>query len=117
MRRGKALAAGWISSVLGVGGGVITVPIICLLLGRDINIARGTSSYMIGITGATGAVVYFFQGRTDIVPALYASCGTMIGAYGGAILGTKVKDRIVRTIFAVVLIYTAVSMIRKAFST
>lgn len=110
-----ALAAGWVSSVLGVGGGVITVPIICLLLGRDINIARGTSSYMIGITGTTGALIYLFQGRIEIIPALYASCGTMVGAYIGAIVGARIKARVIKVLFAVVLIYTAISMVQKAF--
>jgi len=109
-----ATGAGVASALLGVGGGIIKVPLMNLAMGVPLRVATATSNLMIGITAAASAVIYLL--RDEIDP--YVAGPTAIGVFIGATLGSRVSHRIplryLRWLFVVVLLYTAFQMLRRA---
>jgi uncharacterized protein len=80
-------SAGVASSLLGVGGGIIKVPLLRLLMGAPMHIAAATSNFMIGVTAAAGAYAYLFRG--DIAPVTAGP--VVLGAMAGATVGARVS--------------------------
>jgi uncharacterized membrane protein YfcA len=89
---GIGLAAGYLSGLFGVGGGVIVVPLL-LLLGIDQRIAAGSSVAAILPTSIVGAVGYSIAGNVDWLAGLMLA----IGIVAGAQLGTYLLARVPRT--------------------
>lgn len=81
--------AGMVSGLLGVGGGPIKVPVMYLILGVPFKIATATSNFMIGVTAAASAFIYFSRGD---IPLLVAG-PTAVGVFFGAATGTHVMRR------------------------
>jgi uncharacterized protein len=108
--------AGMVSGLLGVGGGILKVPVMNLGMGVPIKAATATSNFMIGITAATGAAVYFMRG--DIIPFIAApvAVGVILGAKIGARLLGGMKSRAIRIIFVCILAITAVQMLWRGFA-
>ena len=108
--------AGNLSGLLGIGGGVFKVPAIHLLCRVPIKAAAATSNFMIGVTAAASAFVYF--GRGQIRPALAASVvlGTLIGSMVGNRLSNRVRANIVRQMFSLLLVAVAIYMALRASS-
>ena len=111
---GGSVFAGLVSALLGVGGGIVKVPTMHLLMGVPMKVATATSNMMIGITATSSAVIYLLRGQIDP----YVAGPTAIGVFAGAMIGTRiahrVDTRILRWLFVVVLLYTAVEMGLKA---
>ncbi len=105
-----SVGAGMVSGLLGIGGGVLNIPVLHLLLGRTFDEAIPTSSYMIGLTAAAGALVYLVRGDvpTDIVGL------AMIGTLAGARIAARVRDRFdqrsLKILFVFLLLYGAYRM-------
>ncbi len=106
--------AGVYSSVTGVGGGVIKVPVMNNFMGVPLKAATATSSYMIGITAFCGAMVYFVNGDINLE---FAAC-VAIGSYVGMLIGTRASRYFdvssLKRYFALVLFASAASMLLKA---
>jgi uncharacterized membrane protein YfcA len=106
--------AGVTSAILGIGGGLVKVPLMHLVMGVPLRVATATSNLMIGITASTSAIVYLLRGGIDP----YAAGPTAIGVFLGAAIGSRTAHRIdlrvLRWLFAVVLLYTAVQMLGRA---
>jgi hypothetical protein len=106
---------GIISGLLGVGEGVIKVPLMFLAMGVPFKVAAATSNFMVGITSATSALVYYARG--DIMPLIVTP--TAIGVFVGASVGTHVFRRIPsRTcvlLFSLITFCFAPMMLVKAF--
>jgi uncharacterized protein len=109
-----ATGAGVLSALLGIGGGLVKVPLMHLVMGIPLRVATATSNLMVGITAAAGAVIYLARGEIDP----YIAGPTAIGVFVGASLGSRVAHRIdlrvLRWLFVVVLLYTAVQMFLRA---
>lgn len=109
-----SLGAGLISALLGIGGGIVKVPLMHLGMGVPLRVATATSNLMIGITAAASAVIYTIHGGIDA----YVAGPTAIGVFIGASIGSRVAHRIdvryLRILFVAVLLYTAVQMFLKA---
>jgi uncharacterized membrane protein YfcA len=92
----------------------VKVPLMHLVMGIPLRIATATSNLMVGITAAAGAVIYLARGEIDP----YIAGPTAIGVFVGASLGSRVAHRIdlriLRWLFVVVLLYTAVQMLLRA---
>jgi uncharacterized membrane protein YfcA len=97
--------AGIISGSLGVGGGIIKVPILYKVLDFPIKEAIATSSYMIGITVATGTLVFAIRGDVDPSAASLLVAGIFLGARGGTRMMPRFPEKTLRTAFAFLLLY------------
>ena len=78
-----SFVAGNVSSLLGIGGGIIKVPVLNAWCGVPLRAAAATSAFMIGVTATAGAMIYY--GRGQIVPVLAAAAvlGVQLGSWGG----------------------------------
>lgn len=105
--------AGLVSGLLGIGGGVFKVPVMNLGMGIPIKVCSATSNFMIGVTAATSATLFFVRG--DVLPFVAApvAAGVLLGAKTGARLLGRTPNELVRLIFVVVLAVTAAQMIMK----
>lgn len=101
-------AAGVMSSMTGIGGGSIKVPLMNVHMRVPIKVASATSSYMIGITAFSGAIIYFIHG--DLLLD-YASA-IAIGAFFGSIIGTRLSRTLnaepMRRYFSILLLVISV---------
>ncbi|HET7079884.1 MAG TPA: sulfite exporter TauE/SafE family protein [Chloroflexia bacterium] len=111
---GASLLGGTISGLLGVGGGIVQVPVMHLLMGVPLKVATGTSSFLIGITAAASALIYYASGRIDPVLAAPAALAVFVGARLGAYLVQRLQSTTLKRIFGVVALLVAVQMILQA---
>jgi uncharacterized protein len=105
--------AGGFSGLLGIGGGPIKVPVMFLFMKVPLRVAAATSNFMIGVTAATSAYVYWGHGdvRIDIAAPLVA------GVFAGSLLGARISSK-VRAFYILILVvgvtgWFAVQMIYK----
>jgi uncharacterized membrane protein YfcA len=109
-----ATGAGIASALLGVGGGIIKVPLMHLAMGVPLRVATATSNLMVGITAAASSVIYLLRGEIDPYVAGPTAIGVFLGASLGSRLAHRVDLRVLRWLFVVVLLYTAIQMLLKA---
>jgi uncharacterized membrane protein YfcA len=109
-----AVFAGIVSAVLGVGGGIVKVPVMHLAMGVPLRIATATSNLMIGVTATASAVIYVQRGSMDPFVAGPIAVGVFIGASVGSRIAPRVDLRVLRLLFILVMVYTAVQMILRA---
>ena len=111
---GAGFFAGILSSLLGIGGGIIKVPVMHLVMGLPMKATIATSTFMIAITATAGALIYHYYGY--IYPFIVAPL--VIGVVIGSILGTELTKRaggiLLRRIFGVFLFLVALLMFLKA---
>src|SRR6476660_5044350 len=111
-----SVGAGVASALLGIGGGLIKVPLMHLVLGVPLRIATATSNLMIGITASASAIVYLVRGGIDASVAGPTAVGVFVGATLGSRFGHRVGQRALRLLFVVVLLYTAFEMAGRALA-
>ncbi|MEM0073353.1 MAG: sulfite exporter TauE/SafE family protein [Thermoplasmatales archaeon] len=103
--------AGLISGLLGIGSGVFKVIAMDEFMKLPIKVSTTTSNFMIGITAAASAGIYFFNG--DVNPFIAAPVA--IGVLAGAVIGTRllvsIKGTTVRKVFAIIIVVVAVEML------
>lgn len=111
---GVSLAAGSISGLLGLGGGILQVPALNAWCGVPLRAAAATSAVMIGITAAASAPLYYVRG--DIIPPLAAAAviGTFVGSRAGLWFGERARARWLKLMMASVLIFVSVTYFFKA---
>jgi uncharacterized membrane protein YfcA len=109
-----ATGAGVASALLGVGGGIIKVPLMHLAMGVPLRVATATSNLMVGITAAASAVIYLLHGEIDPFVAGPTAIGVFLGASLGSRVAHRIELRVLRWLFVAVLLYTAVQMLLKA---
>ncbi len=107
---GGSFLAGNVSGLLGVGGGVVTVPLVHLVMGAPMRISVATSNYMIGITAAAGAYAYLFRGDIDARLAAPVVLGVAAGAAIGAAISGRIRTTWLIGLFVVVVAYVSVRM-------
>jgi uncharacterized membrane protein YfcA len=106
--------AGVVSALLGIGGGIIKVPLMHLGMGVPLRVATATSNMMIGITAAASAVIYLIHGGIDPYVAGPTAIGVFLGANLGSRAAPRIDARYLRALFVIVLLYTAAQMFLKA---
>jgi uncharacterized membrane protein YfcA len=105
-----ALVAGNISGLLGVGGGIFKVPAMNILAGVPIKAATATSNFMIGVTAAASAFIYFSHGHINPFIACPAVLGVLAGSFLGVNINRRIKGGALTWIFAIVLLAISVRM-------
>ena len=107
---GGSVGAGAVSALLGVGGGIVKVPVMRLLMGVPMHVATATSNFMIGVTAAAGAYGYLFRGDIEPMVAAPLALGVLSGAAVGARVAPRVHTRWLTILFVVVAGWVAVEM-------
>jgi uncharacterized membrane protein YfcA len=105
-----SFVAGNVSSLLGVGGGFIKVPVLNAWCGVPMRAAAATSAFMIGVTATAGAIIYY--GHGILVPGLAAAAvvGVQIGSLLGMRAAARMDGRWLRLLLAIVLFAVAAMM-------
>src|SRR5438445_662808 len=157
MMLGTAAAAGVLGAILGLGGGILLVPVLTLFFGVSLPYAMGasivsviatscgaaaghlssglanlrlglflamdtfmrlpmkvstaTSNFMIGLTAAASAGVYFGRGDIHPVIATPVALGVLLGSYAGTRLIGRLRNTTVRKLFLPIVLYLAASML------
>jgi len=109
-----ATGAGIASALLGIGGGIVKVPLMHLSMGVPLRVATATSNPMVGITAAASSLIYVIHGGIDPYVAGPTAIGVFLGASAGSRLSHRVDLRVLRLLFVIVLGYTALQMLLKA---
>lgn len=107
-----AVLVGLALGVLGGGGSILTVPILVYLAGQEPKQAIAMSLFVVGVTSVVGAVSHARAGRVRWRTGLVFGAAGMAGAYGGGRLAELVPGTWLLVGFAVMMIATAVAMIR-----
>jgi len=106
------LAAGLLSGLVGVGGGIIIVPALIFFLGFEQHQAQGTSLGILLLPAGIFAVLnYYRQGYIDLKVVLFLFVGFVIGGYLGSKISINLSQAILKKIFAVVLVLIAGKML------
>ena len=108
-----SLAAGFLGSLTGLGGGVVIVPLLTLLFHVDIRYAIGASLVSVIATSSGSAAAYLKEGFTNMRVGMFLEMATTVGALTGAYLVTRTPTSLIAIIFGVVLIYSAYASLRK----
>jgi len=114
-RLGLALmyVAGCVSGMLGIGSGSLKVTAMDLAMRMPIKVSTATSNFMIGVTAAASAGVYFARGDINPFIAAPVAAGVLVGAVGGSRLLGRIRNQLLRTVFIVVLLFIALQMLWK----
>ena len=107
---GVSFLAGNVSGLLGIGGGTFKVPALHPLCEVPIKAAAATSNFMIGVTAAASAFLYY--GRGEVRPALTSAVvlGVVAGSAFGSVLNRRIRGDQVRLSFAVLMVVVAAQM-------
>jgi uncharacterized membrane protein YfcA len=103
--------AGTVSGLLGIGSGVLKVPAMDLAMRIPIKVSAATSNFMIGVTAAASAGVYFARGDIDPFIAAPVALGVVLGATLGSRVLPKTDSRLLRLVFVFVLLFVSAQMI------
>lgn len=106
--------AGIISGMLGVGGGVIKVPLMYLVMGVPFKVATATSNFMIGVTATASAFIYYSRGNVRPLITAPTAVGVFAGAWLGSHLMRRASSRWLVTLFSAIAYYFAVLMVWRA---
>jgi len=101
------VAAGMLSGMLGIGGGVILVPALLLVVGLGMHQCVGTSLGVILLTSLAGAVIYGAKGQASLWIAMPLLVGSAIGVQAGAWICQRLGARPLRRYFAILLLAVA----------
>jgi uncharacterized membrane protein YfcA len=105
------LAAGVLSGMVGVGGGIIVVPALVFFLGFSQHQAQGTSLGLLLLpVGILAVMNYYNKGYIDIKVVAIMSIAFVFGGWLGSKLSLSLPQDTVKKIFAIVLFYTAFRM-------
>lgn len=106
------LVAGIFSGLVGLGGGIIIVPVLVLLFGLSQHTAQGTTlALMVPPIGLLAAWTYYKAGFVDLKIAGLICLGFFVGGLVGAQFATKIPDDLLRKIFGVALLAASLKMI------
>ena len=102
--------AGILSSMLGIGGGIVKVPVMHSIMGVPIKVAIGTSNFMIALTTAAGALIYYHSGYVYASIVAPLILGVVVGALLGSNLAQKSQAMWLRRGFGILIFVTAIFM-------
>ena len=106
------LAAGVTSGFIGIGGGVIIIPLLVFLFGFTQQQAQGTTlALMVPPIGLLAAWIYYKQGYVNVEAAAYICVGFFVGGLIGARFATSFSNLVLERVFGAVLLLIALKMI------
>jgi uncharacterized membrane protein YfcA len=108
--------AGVVSGLLGVGGGIIKVAAMNIFMNVPMKAAVATSKFMIGVTAATAALLFFVAGLVDPYVIAPVALGTTLGATVGTWIMPRVKSSALKAAFGFLVIYLAYTMLAQGLA-
>ncbi|MBN1409292.1 MAG: sulfite exporter TauE/SafE family protein [Spirochaetales bacterium] len=106
------ILVGFLSGMIGIGGGIILVPALVLLFGLTQHEAQGTTvALMVPPIGLLAAWTYYKNGFVDIKIAIFVCIGFVLGSFLGANLVVGIPEVILKKGFGIVLVLVAIKMI------
>jgi uncharacterized membrane protein YfcA len=106
-----SLLVGVISSVFGIGGGIIHVPFLIVVLGLPVHVATATSHFVLSISAFVGAVTFLALGHVDLPTLALMGAGVLLGAQVGARMSIGTSAEVIRRVLAGSLAVVGVRMI------
>ena len=106
-----SLGVGFLSSIFGIGGGVIHVPLMIYLLGFPVHVATATSHFVLACSSAFGVISHFMLDHIIWVPAICISIGAAIGAQIGAKLSKKTKSKVILMLLSLAMFALGIRLI------
>jgi len=105
---------GILSSVFGIGGGIIHVPFLIVVLSLPVHIATATSHFVLSISTFVGAATFFDRGHIDLPTVALMGAGILAGAQLGARLSIRTSPVTIRRILALALAVVGIRMVLHA---
>jgi uncharacterized membrane protein YfcA len=102
-----SVAAGFLGSLTGLGGGVVITPAMVLLLGVDLHYAMGATLISVIATSSGAAAAYVREGFSNIRIGMFLEIATTIGAVIGAFFAAKISPSALAVVFGIVLLHAA----------
>ena len=109
-----SLGAGILSGLLGIGGGAVKVLAMDQGMKIPFKVSTTTSNFMIGVTAAASAGVYFSRGYIDPRVAMPVMLGVLLGSLFGAKVLARAQVRVLRYVFAIVIAVLGCEMLYNA---
>jgi uncharacterized membrane protein YfcA len=106
-----AFLAGIVSSLFGIGGGIIFVPLMIIIIQMTMSRAAATSQFTLLLTSITGVITHALLNHPDYLQALSLVFGAIVGAQIGSRLSLKVNDSFLRKILAISLFAASLKII------
>ena len=106
------VVAGFLSGLIGIGGGIVIVPVLVYFLSMDQKTAQGTTLFMFMLPiGILGVYTYYKGGNVDYKSALIISSTFIIGSYLGAKTAMTMDTKVVKRIFGAAIILIVIKML------
>src|SRR5512146_647477 len=109
---GASVLAGALGALLGLGGGVIIVPVLTLMAGLNIHYAIGASIVSVIATSSGAAATYVRDRITNVRLGMFLEIATTTGAVTGALVAGWLPGRVLSVVFGLVLVHAAWTMVR-----
>ena len=108
------LFIGVLVGLLGIGGGILVVPALVHLVGMDQHLAQGTSLFILLFPlGLGAAFVYWKKGLVDVQAGIVCALGFLVGGYFGGLLAVGIPSNVLRSLFGLFMIFSAVMLWRQ----
>lgn len=107
-----AVLVGISLGLLGGGGSILTVPILTYVAGMEPREAIAASLFIVGVTSIVGMLTHAKAGRVRWRTGLIFGVTSMVGAFLGGVIGGYVPGTVLMLLFAIMMVATAVAMIR-----
>lgn len=105
------LAAGILSGMFGIGGGLIIIPALVFLVGMDQHTAQGTSlGALLLPVGLLGFLTYYRHGHVHLKGAFLIAFGLFLGAWIGGVIANALPVRLLSRLFSLFLFFVAIRM-------
>lgn len=106
------VAAGMLSGMVGIGGGIVIVPALVYFLAFDQKSAQGTTlGLLLFPVGILGVIQYYKQGHVDFKVVLIVAVGFILGSFFGSKISLSMSDEKVKRFFAIVIMLVAIKML------
>jgi uncharacterized membrane protein YfcA len=109
-----SFGVGLMSSVLGIGGGIVHVPFLIVVLSLPVHVATATSHFVLSISSFVGAATFFALGAVDLRITLLMGAGILVGAQLGARASLRASPTAIRIVLAVALALVGLRMVLNA---
>jgi hypothetical protein len=106
-----SFGVGLLSSVFGIGGGIIHVPFLIVVLGLPVHVATATSHFVLSISALVGAVTFLGLGHVDLRLTALIGGGILVGAQLGAHASLRAPARLIRQLLAAGLALVGMRMV------